>query len=70
MSTIHFKCKELSENKNNYIVGKKKFCGRTLLSVINYINKNTSNLKDGIISAINDCYCNCFMNKKEVKKQL
>ena len=70
LTSIHFKCKELSEDKNNILIGKKKINGKTLLSAINYINQSGNNIEQGIISAINDCYLNCFMNKKEIKKIL
>ena len=67
IASIHFKSKELSENDKNNLNGKKNFCGRTLLSFIKYINVESTQFKEQIIRAINDCYCNCFQNKNEIK---
>ena len=65
LSEIHFECKKLAE-KENSLIGSKKFCGRTILTICNYINSN-QNIKEGIIQAIKDCYCNTFSNKKKLK---
>ena len=70
LSSIHFKCKELSNNNNVKMIGKISFCGRTLLSVINYINNSSLDIKNAIINALNDCYCNSFLKKKEVKNEI
>ena len=68
IATIHFNSKELCEKDKNNSHGKKYFSGRTLLSFINYINIQDVNFEEQIIRAINDCYCNCFQNKKEIKE--
>ena len=52
-SSIHFKCKQLSENESNKMIGK-KICGSTLISLINYINNLDFNIKDSIICPLND----------------
>ena len=68
LSNIHFRCKQISE-EGNAIIGKKKFCGRTICSLAKIIN-SSKDINKGIIQAINDCYCNAFVNRKNIKNEL
>ena len=48
--------------------GKKPFLGSSLKFIYNSIKDKTNNLKDLIISVIEDCYCNSY--KKDMIKKM
>lgn len=66
---VHQYAKNLSKTQIDKFAGKKQFSGRTLNFVFNSLN-NRDELKEQIISSIEDCYSVSYENPEELKGNL
>ena len=68
-ANVHQYAKNLSKTEIDKFAGKKQFSGRTLNFVFNSLN-NRDELKEQIISAIEDCYSVSYVNPEKLKGDL
>ena len=68
-ANVHQYAKNKSKNQIDKFAGKKQFSGRTLNFVFNSLS-NRKDLREQIISAIEDCYSVSYENPEKLKEEL